>query len=245
VEHIAIFAALRWECRPVLRHLRRVRREAIGGFTVWRGTTPRGHVWLVKTGIGPMRAEAAAGAVTTAQRFDLCISTGCAGGLAAELLPGDLTVATAIVCDSSGQRFHADAAQVERLCRTAQRAALRVSTGPVLCSGRVLTTAAAKQAAAEAGSLAVEMEGRAIAARAAQLGIPFVSVRAILDSAAMELPHAGRFVEPQTGALKPLALAGHLARHPGVLTELFAMQRLMHAAQRSLEQFFAAWLAER
>ena len=52
MERIAIFAALQWECRPVLRHLRRVTRERHAGVTVWRGTTAACEVWLVKTGMG-------------------------------------------------------------------------------------------------------------------------------------------------------------------------------------------------
>ena len=74
-------------------------------------------------------------------------------------------------------------------------------------------------------------------------GIPFVSVRTVLDTADTELRHAGRFVDPCTGAVKPLALAGYLATHPSALPDLLAMQRMMHAAQTSLERFFAAWFS--
>ena len=74
--------------------------------------------------------------------------------------------------------------------------------------------------------------------------MPFVSVRAILDTADAELPHAGRFIDPHSGTVKPLALAGYLAAHPGALTELLAMQRMKRAAEHSLERFFAAWFAD-
>lgn len=114
----------------------------------------------------------------------------------------------------------------------------------MLCSPQVLASADDKRAAAaQHGAVAVEMEGAAIATLGTARGVPFISVRAILDTAATELRHAGRFMDPHTGAVKPLVLAGYLATHPGMLAELLAMQRMMRAAQTSLERFFAVWLS--
>ncbi len=241
MERIAIFAALQWECRPILRQLRRVTRERRAGVTVWRGTTPAGDVWLVKTGMGLARAATAAGAVTDASRFDLIVSTGCAGALAPDLLPGDLAVASAII-DNGGAHFETNITQREQIRRAAVRAALHVAAGPVLCSPHVLATEAEKYAAAAHGAIAVEMEGAPIAASAGHAGIPFVSVRAILDTAATELPHLGKVIDPQNGKLRPWALASYLATQPGALPALLAMQDMRRAAQSSLDKFFAAWL---
>jgi hypothetical protein len=88
------------------------------------------------------------------------------------------------------------------------------------------------------------MEGVPLAACAAERGVPFVSVRAILDTADTELRHSGRFMDPQTGSVKPLALAGYLASHPGALADLLALQRMTSAAQHSLNKFFDAWFTE-
>jgi nucleoside phosphorylase len=244
VERIAIFAALRWECRPVLRHLRQVTRERVADFTVWRAARPTHEIWVVKTGMGVQHAAAAAEVMSETSRFALFLSTGCAGALAPALVPGDLAIATAIIGDASGERFETDSRQRERLRHAAEHAALRTTVGPVLCSAHALTTVAAKKMAARRGPVAVEMEGAPIAARAAQAGIPFASVRAILDTADTELSYAGRFIDAHSGAVKPLALAGYLATHPGAVSSLLAMQRMMQAAQRSLEKFFGAWFAE-
>lgn len=243
MERIAIFAALQWECRLVLRHLRRVTRERLAHATVWHGTAAACEVWLVKTGMGLQCAEAAARTVSPAPRVDLMVSTGCAGALAPELMPGDLAVASAIV-GNGGEHFETDTVHRERFRRVAERAALRFTDGPVLCSPHVLATALDKRAAAARGPIAVEMEGAPIAAYAAQTGIPFVSVRAILDTADTELQHDGKFIDPQSGAVKPLALAGYLATHPGALQDLIAMQHMKHAAQTSLEKFFGVWFAQ-
>jgi adenosylhomocysteine nucleosidase len=244
VGRIAIFAALQWECRPVLQQMRQTSRERTDGLALWRGCTPRGEVVLMKTGMGMTQAEGAARALRDRGEFVLFMSTGCAGALAAELVPGDVAVATAIVGGHSPGRFETNREHCAHAQRAAERAALRVTTGPVLCSPRALATAAQKRAAAvQHGAMAVEMEGASIAAEAAERGIPFVSVRTILDTADTELGHAGRFIDPRTGAVKPFALAGYLATHPGALTDLLAMQRMMHAAQSSLERFFAVWLS--
>jgi nucleoside phosphorylase len=243
VERIAIFAALHWECRPVLRQMRQVARQRAGDFTVWRGSTARRQVVLVKTGMGVAHAAAAARAVRDRGEYALFLSTGCAGALAAELVPGDVTVATAIV-GTSRNHFETDPDHRIHAQRAAERAALRVASGLVLCSPLALATAEQKRTAArQYGAVAVEMEGAAIAAEAAARGIPFLSVRTILDTADTELWHAGRVIDPQTGAVKSLALAGYLAAHPTAVSEVLAMQRMMHAAQTSLERFFAAWFS--
>jgi adenosylhomocysteine nucleosidase len=242
VERVAVFAALHWECRPVLRQMRQVVRERADRFTVWRGVTSRCEVVLVKTGMGIQQAEAAVRSVADDGQFALFVSTGCAGALAAGLAPGDVAVATAVVGGHSGEYFETHAEHRGSVQRAAERAALKVTSGRVLCSPQALLTAAHKRAAAVAhDAIAVEMESVPIAAAAAQLHVPFVSVRAILDTADTELRNTGRFIEPQSGAVKPLALAGYLATHPGAVADLLAMQRMMRAAQSSLERFFAAW----
>src|SRR5262245_31906413 len=101
MERIAIFAALQWECRTALPAVAQLRRTRIGAFTVWQGHAAQREVWVVKTGMGVQRAGAAVDATCAAQSFDLIVSTGCAGGLAPVLQPGDLTVATSISGDGT------------------------------------------------------------------------------------------------------------------------------------------------
>lgn len=228
----------------MLRQLRQVSRQRAGDSTLWRGSTPRAEIVLVKTGMGIVRAAAAARAVCASGPFDLFVSTGCSGALAAELAPGDVTVATAVVDGRTGGRIETHPQQSDGARRAAERATLQVTSGCVLCSPQVLASAEDKRAAAaQHGAVAVEMEGAAIATLAAEHSIPFISVRAVLDTAETELRDAGRFMDPQTGAVKPLALAGYLATHPSALADLLAMQRMMRAAQTSLERFFAVWLS--
>lgn len=243
MERLAIFAALKWECRPILRHLRRVTRTRLADFAAWHSVTSTCEIWLIKTGIGERRAAAAATAARAAGRFDLFLSTGCAGALAPTLLPGDLTIATKVVCDSSSDYFETDVAFRKRAERAAQRAALRTTVGALVCSPRALTTAAAKRTAAtQSGAIAVEMEGAGIAAAAAEAGARFASIRAIFDTAATELDESGDFIDPQTGTLKLLSLVRHVVAQPSALAHLLALQPMMRAAQDGLDKFFGALL---
>lgn len=225
----------------MLRHLGAARREESGGVAVWRAELPRRHVVVVRTGIGLERAAAAARGLDAGERFDLFLSTGCAGGLDARLAPGDLVVADSIGLAGENptpigpaHRAHARAA--------AERAGLRHHAGHVLSSPVLLASAEEKREAAARGAMAVEMEGAALARIAAERGVPFGAVRSILDTVETRLKHSGVFVDPVTGTVRPLALARHLLRHPGNLATLLAMKKMMEAAEASLALFFAEYL---
>ncbi|MCK6555369.1 hypothetical protein L6Q96_12445 [Candidatus Binatia bacterium] len=242
---VAIFAALRWECRPVLRHLRQVHRDRLGPFPTWTGRAGPGEAVVVQTGIGAERAGAAADAIRAAGAFSLYLSTGCAGALAPDLGPGDLAVATAVVSAGDDGRIATDDAATARARRVAARLDVRTCCGPILSSPRVLHSAHAKRdAGRRTGAVAVEMEGAAIGAYAGRAEVPFASVRAILDTADTELDEAGNFLDPASGRLRPLGLARHVVRHPATVRQLLALRRMLHAAERSLDRFFAAFFWE-
>ncbi|HVN86268.1 MAG TPA: hypothetical protein VMW17_15640 [Candidatus Binatia bacterium] len=243
MDRIAIFAALRWECQPPLRFLRHVSKRRLGTLTLWQGQARRAEIWLIKTGMGMERADHAARLALDAGRFDLLMSTGCAGALAPQLTAGELVIASELIDRTTGHRYPTDAGTRAAAEAAARRAAVPVVSQPSLCSAQMLASVADRRALlAQTGAVAVDMEGAAIAAYAAAVSIPFASVRAILDTADVDLDTTTPFIDPQTGAVKPLALAATLVRHPGLVPRLVSMQSMMSAAQRSLNQFFAAWL---
>ena len=236
---IVVFAALEWECSTVLRGLDGVRRAPAEGVARWSGAAGGRPVWVVRTGVGVERAAAATAAAPADAA--LVVSTGCAGGLDPTLRPGDLVVASAII-DPAGDTLPADPQHAATALRQAQEAGLRAGSGAVRCSASVLADVAAKRAAAAGGAVAVEMEGAPIARWAASSGLPFVSVRAVLDGAGEALDIPAGCVDAATGRVRPLALAAHLATHPRQLSRLVALHRMQQAARTALERFFAAWL---
>lgn len=239
--NIAIFAALQWECGPILRHLGKARRGKIDDSTVWRGRFGDVGITLIKTGMGLARAEAAARRLVSQGHFALFLSSGCAGALAPQLGPGDLVVAESIGL-SGGAALPAHPEHRERAIAAARRAGLHPHLGHFLSSPTVLATRAEKHGAAQAGAIAVEMEGAAIARVAAESGVAFAAVRSILDTADIELEMSGHFVDPATGSVRPIALAGHLLRHPTALPHMLSVKRMMDAADTALARFFAAYL---
>ena len=244
MERIAIFAALQWECRAVLGRLPQLRRGRVGSFTRWQTQVNGFEVSVVKTGVGVTRAAAAVGALGDLCAYSLIVSAGCAGGLDGALQAGDLVLATVVSGDGTLDALPTDAVRRADARQIADAVGIRTIEGPIVCSATVLTTVAEKRAAAARGAVAVEMEGGPIADAAAAAGIPFLSVRTVLDCAehAVAIPPA--LMNPASGAVRPLAAVAYLATHPRAIGELRALQRLQVAAQGSLERFFTAWLAD-
>jgi len=244
VTRLAIFAAMGWECRPIIERLGAAQRTVIGPATVWRRTWAHDEIWIVKTGVGIERAARAAHSVLGQTRFDLAVSTGCAGALSPDLDVGDLAIASAIVAPQEGTCIETDIDACARARDIASGVGLRVVLGPVVCNSTVLQTAAAKRAVGTAhAAIAVEMESAPIAAYAAQRRIPFLAARAILDRVDTELPQAS-LVAPD-GHLRTLAIARRVATHPGDLARLWALRGMAVTAQQTLRTFFAAWMGRR
>ncbi len=241
MDRIAIFAALRWEAAAARRCLRQVRRRRLGAATIWAGQAANGaEVWVVKTGVGGRRAAEVARLVGAAGPFQIFVSSGCAGALAAELSPGDLML-PASTSNGNGERYFSSVADLERACRAAERARLRTVPGTLLCSELALTTAEAKRLARQScGAIGVDMESAAIAAAAEVHGARFFAVRAVLDTAEAELPD---LIDPQTGSVRPAALARQLLTQPRTLGTLVGLQRMMAAARLTLERFHESWLS--
>jgi nucleoside phosphorylase len=219
-----------------------VSRSRRAQFTVWHGDSARGEVVVVKTGIGAAQAAAAARAMAGDGAFDLCLSTGCAGALASELACGDAVIASHLV-DAGNRRWTVDESARTALGQAARRAGLRAVGGAVLCSPSVLATVEDKRsAAARTAAVAVEMEGIPLAAHAAEGGIPFASVRVVLDAADTGIDTSAGLVDGQTGDVRPLAVARALLTRKPSWSSMRSMQRMLATAEHSLERFFAAFL---
>ena len=237
---LAIFAAMSWECRPIVERLGAAQRTAIGSASVWRAVRDHNELWVVKTGIGSERAASAARRVLGQGQFDLVVSTGCAGALSPDLDVGDLVIASRIVAPD-GTHIETDIDAGARAHDIASGAGLRVALGPVVCNPTVLPTAAAKRAVgATHGAIAVDMESTPIAACAAAQGVPFLSARAILDRVDTDLPDAS-LIAPD-GHVRTLAMARRVATHPGDVVRLWALRGMTVTAQQTLRTFFATWL---
>ena len=228
---IGIVVALDAEART----LRDVRR--------WRGRSERldGRTTVIVAGIGPAAATGAAQALVDAGAAAL-LSWGVAGGLDPRLRPGAI-VLPAEILGPGGERYPTSLAWRERERR---RLAGR---GPVVCEGAILSQGTAiadprtKHAAHRAsGAVAIDMESAAIAAVASSRGLPFLVVRAIVDTASDELP--GAVVDAsRSGQPDPWRLFAGLVRSPGDLGALLGLAGRFRIARRALAAAAAAGLA--
>jgi 4-hydroxy-3-methylbut-2-enyl diphosphate reductase len=150
-------------CAPLRLEARAVR----------RGLGPAGHV--VATGYGPRRAAARAAALREVPFGALAIA-GAGGGLARDLRPGDLVVAsevrdgdTVIPCPSA-----------PLIAGELRRAGLPVRVGPVVSVDHLLHSAAERDRLAASGALVADLETAALARAAA--GRPLAVIRAVSDT---------------------------------------------------------------
>lgn len=216
-----VVVALPGEARPLARLRSLGEAELAGG----------GRLMLA--GMGARRAEATARRLV-ASGVDGLISWGTAAALAPGLFPGDLVLAQT-VHSADGESFQSDATWREQLrARLAGRVA--ISDGALAESRELLVDTQSKQRMHEATrAVACDMESAAIAAVAAEHGLPVLVVRVIVDDATMVLPPAARVAVSETGALQPLSLARSLLGRPAS----------MHMQLRSLKHLGVAFRAAR
>jgi len=235
---IVVFTALGWERRAVLAGLAEARVRARG--RSWSGRAGDLSCLVVQTGVGRARATAVARAAADAGLFVAC---GCAGALAADLVPGDLVIADGVLLlDGAARVERRLAAASEPLAAWAARQDIALHVGPVASSPGVLATAAAKRVAAQTGALVVEMESAAVAAVAEARGVPFACVRVVLDVADQEVPLASELVDEATGEVRPGRAAVVLAPRPWLWPPVARLARQTRLAERRLRTFVGAAL---
>ena len=144
------------------------------------------HVMLRQSGPGPDRAASAARAIVQSGAAAL-VSFGVAGGLEPRLEPGTVVVPNRIILPT-GETISTDPGWRARII-AAMPPELATDEGALLATDTVLETPGLKAAAADTtGAVAVDMESGAIAAVAAEAGLPAVAIRVIADGAADTLP---------------------------------------------------------
>ncbi len=250
--HMAIITACAHEAALVRRRLR-VQQQATGtAGLVWQGVLHYQDVVLLQCGMGPERAAQAV--LWLGQHYQLAgvLSVGFAGGLQAELRPGDALLVTHILAQAdvasaaslaAGSGIRPDARLAHIAAMAVAQAAVVSHTGTLLSTTAVVAPAAAKQALGQhSGALAVDMESYSVGQMATQRHIPFAVLRTIFDTSHenMSLPVATCTIAD--GSLRPFRLVGCLACRPWLLLQLphwwWASQVAGRHLQRWLQHFF-------
>jgi adenosylhomocysteine nucleosidase len=158
------------------------------------------------------------------------LSWGVAGGLASNLVPGDLLLPARVISENG--EWTTDPvlrARVQEVLGGTLR-----EGGNLYCSQGPVTSVEAKRALAARGMLAVDMESAAVAAIAQRAGVPFVAVKAICDPASREIPAIALRLLDQDGGVRWRALPGALRQGPRAWRDLNLLREDMAAARGSL-----------
>lgn len=161
------------------------------------------------------------------------MSFGIAGGLAPDLVPGDVVVATGV--SAGGVRHPAHPQVVAALARRLADAPVRVVLADVVgVEAAVLSPHAKAALRGETGAAAVDMESHVAAAFAEAHGLPFCAVRVVCDPADRALPAAIAQALKPDGEPDILAVLAALARRRATVSGLVRLARDSSAAFAAL-----------
>ena len=181
-------------------------------------------VILAANGPGPKLAGVAAGVVHENAKIDALISTGFCGGLAPELRPKAIFVATTVNGTVANQ----------------PQSPHHFFSGPLVSQDRVAVTMEEKRKLRESGAMAVEMEAGAVAARASSWSVPFYCVRVVTDTAEEKLPvDFNEFRDAQGRFSRKRIAVAALKRPFHLIPELMKLDARCNKASTVLGDFLA------
>lgn len=206
------------------------RRRDLGRGWSQQGQWRRVPVELAVTGPGPRRVELAAAALVDPPCAVL--SSGVAGALVDDCAPGEVVLA-ARVCTLDAVSHATDPDLRQRAARALVAARLPARDDACLGVDVVLESEAKKRAAARrSGAAIVQMEDQVWAERAEHWGVPFLSLRVVLDRVDRQIPEAA-LAFPWRGPSLRDALR-ILAPRPRELPALLELSWAQRRARRAL-----------
>jgi adenosylhomocysteine nucleosidase len=190
---------------------------------------------VVLTGIGHNAATAAAAAVFR-DKPDLCIASGLAGGLSESLRVADV-IAPPRVSGPDGATFVCDASALELALGCGARRIEALYSAPAI----VVTAAQKRQLRGIAD--AVDMESQTILGESQQRGVPALALRAISDTANVDLPLDLNRTVSSRGHVNRGRLFAELVRCPKALPGLVRLGVLGSRAATALSVFLDSYIA--
>jgi len=241
---ILVFYAFAREIAPFKRSLRNRAPLALEGLHGFRAEIGGKQFAVIGHGIGHKRAsETARRAFDQIRGAELILGTGVVGALSRGLKPGDLVLSDRVLMIRADGKVAEQVtavsdAHVSAVGRSLANAGIAYSTGAILTSHRVFTTAEKRLAKESTGAIAVDMETAAIAAEAAARELPFVAIRAVLDEVDDEV--VGAEMADQDGNVRPLVATSFLLRNPATMLKLPRMIRNLSRATAAIADALTA-----
>ncbi|HYR57857.1 MAG TPA: hypothetical protein VEO95_04480 [Chthoniobacteraceae bacterium] len=186
------------------------------------------QVRVSHSGAGPAAAARHVGRAL-ADRPEMLIATGFAGGLDPALRSGDIVIATNF----------SDSALIARA-----RPRRSLHFGALTSVALPVESIAAKSTLArDTGAIAVDMETAPVAAACVRAGVPLLAARVISDPSgeALPVPFAEWF-DLERQRPRPLRLLAFLARQPAQIAPFARFVRGLAPARRALAEFLISFL---
>jgi nucleoside phosphorylase len=210
-------------------------------YSFYRGTVFENDVDVLLTGIG-WEGEKSSNRPRFVLREllknapDVCISTGLAGGLKADMRCGDIVAASEVSLRMGGDTFRSGS----NLLAIARDCGARIEKRQIT-ETHIVSDSSAKSALANFGDF-VDMEGYYILQIVSGTRVPAISVRAISDTLEQNLPPGiEKFVDRQ-GHVQALPLLKAIAAHPGRIPSLLSFGAHSRDAAVSLADFLDRFL---
>lgn len=198
------------------------------GLDAYRSSVQELEILAILTGVGGKKAWVSATRAIWNLDIDICISSGLAGGLRVDRVPGEVVVAQRVESKSWNRQITCDAEMVD----LAGRCGAKI-IDKLLSVDRVITSALEKrQLGADAD--AVDMESGDVLAEAQAFGSRVVAIRAISDSVDTDLPIDFNRVLTDEGAVRLTSVLVELVRTPMALPALVRFGTQSRAAAEKL-----------
>ena len=219
------------------RSLREFSKISADGLRMYESKFGGAEARVLLTGVGIANARRAT-RVALAWRPDVCISSGLAGSLRAEIGIAEVCAAREVVELETGRKMVADA-ELLRMAATLSATVIE----KLLTSGEMVLSAEGKR---RLGKMAetVEMESFAVMSEAAAAEIPSIAIRAISDAADEDLPMDFGKVLDESGNVKTSKVARQIARAPHKMPAVIRLARRSSAASKRLAEFLDGYLTE-
>lgn len=252
---LALMVALPEEARGILKAGCWSESASSGSHEIYERRAGDGKVVLVVSGVGRVRAESATRAVLEERSPSAVISLGFAGGLVAGQRAGDLVVANALVPAEGakggeqkprlGEVLHTDRALTGKALDVLATSGIRYRTGACATASEVVSRPDAKRRLGlDAKALAVEMESFWIALECHERNVPFLAVRAIVDTAERPLPDFIADSAPDARAGSRWRGALSIMLRPHRIPSLVRLGGAASQARNSLSLFASGFLRD-
>jgi adenosylhomocysteine nucleosidase len=227
------------------RRLRLFNSIDFDGLRLWKTTAGSAVVTVLVTGMGEQSAAHAMGLMMRMadddKYFDVCISSGLAGALKANLSVGDVIAPESLISENMHADVKSDQMRVDPELRRLALEEGAVCADCLVTTDRVLVKASEKKACS-ARAQSVDMESFEIVKEANAWGARCVVVRAISDSAGEDLPINFNLTISEARQISVAKVMLQVARNPLALPALIRFGKQSRKAAGKLVTFLDAYV---